>query len=46
MKPRDLLAGFGAFWMILIILGALDIVEFRVYAGSAAGFKTFCEKKQ
>jgi len=43
MKPRDLLAIFGAFWLLLITAGALKLVEFRVYVGEAPVPQHFCE---
>ena len=40
---KNFLAAFGAFWLIFILAGALNLVEFRVYAGEAPIPKYFCE---
>lgn len=46
MKPRDLLAVFGAFWLALITAGALNLIDFRVYVGEHGGTPSFCENKK
>lgn len=45
MKPKDMLAAFGAFWLLMLVAGALGLIEFRVYAGEVGSTPYFCRSK-